>query len=121
MRHNLPSLIYGSAPLAAFASSLLARRRWSFVAGACLIAAVVLWIVSGVNAAFVAATLGVVAWFWDERTRLRPIAAEAERERRRAMEEDEDGGDEDLGGLDEDESGDEHGAAGAGGAKEVGR
>lgn len=108
MRHNLPSLmtgcalITGCAPLAAFAASLLARRRWSFVAGACLVAAVALWIVSGVNAAFVAATLGVVAWFWDERTRLRPIAIEAERERRRALEESEDEGDEDFGERDRD-------------------
>ncbi len=103
MRQHLPAFICCSTPLAALAASLLARRRWSFVAGACLVAAVALWAAFGVKAAFVAATLGVVAWFWDERTRLRPIAVEAERQRRLALEEEEDEGDDEFEGSDEDE------------------
>jgi hypothetical protein len=87
MRHNLLSLIFSLMPLAAFAAPLIVRRRWSFVAGACLVAAIVMLIAFGTSAAFVAATLGVLAWFWDERTRLRPLALEAERERLRASEE----------------------------------
>jgi uncharacterized protein (DUF2062 family) len=48
-----------------------AHRRWMAVAAACAVAAVVLLITVGVNAAFVAAVLGVVAWFWDQRNRIR--------------------------------------------------
>ena len=51
--------------------SALSERRWSFVAGACLVAAAALLVVVGINAAFVAAVLGVVAWFWDQRNRIR--------------------------------------------------
>lgn len=92
MRHHFLSHINGATPLVALAASLVARRRWSFVAGACLVAAVALWLVARTSAAFVAATLGVVAWFWDERTRLRPVALEAERERRLRLGEEETGG-----------------------------
>jgi hypothetical protein len=103
MRYNLLSLIFGSTPLAAFAASLFVRRRWSFVAGACLVAALALWLTFGVRPAFVAATLGVVAWFWDERNRLRPLAIEAERARQRTVEEDSDEGDEDFEDFNDDE------------------
>ena len=57
-------------------ASKLARRRWSLVAGACVVAAAVLWPLFGVDAAFVAAALGVVAWFLDQRARLRPLLPE---------------------------------------------
>ncbi|MDT7543549.1 MAG: hypothetical protein QOE33_3453 [Acidobacteriota bacterium] len=104
MRHNFTSLIFSSTPLAAFAASLLIRRRWSFVASACLVASAALWLAFGVRPAFVAATLGVVAWFWDERNRLRPLVIEAERERLRASgEEDLDGGNEDFEEFDDEE------------------
>jgi hypothetical protein len=104
MRHDVTSLIFSATPLAAFAASLLVRRRWSFVAGACLVASVALWLTFGVRAAFVAATLGAVAWFWDERNRLRPLVIEAEQERLRASgEEDSDGGIEDVEDFNDDE------------------
>jgi len=48
----------------------LAERRWSIVAGVCLVAAAALWVFVGVDAAFVVATFGVVAWFWDQRNRI---------------------------------------------------
>lgn len=47
-----------------------AGRGWSVVAGVCLVAAAALWLLVGVEAAFVVATLGVVAWFWDQRNRI---------------------------------------------------
>jgi hypothetical protein len=104
MRHDVTSLIFSAMPLAAFAASLLVRRRWSFVAGACLVAAVALWLTFGVRAAFVAATLGAVAWFWDERNRLRPLVIEAGREKLRAGgEDDSDEGDEDFEDFNDDE------------------
>lgn len=105
MRHDVTSLLFSATPLAAFAASLFVRRRWSFVAGACLVVSIALWLIFGVRAAFVAATLGAVAWFWDERNRLRPLVIEAERERLRAKgEEDRDEGDEDVEDFNDDES-----------------
>jgi hypothetical protein len=68
--------IISSTPLLAAAPTLWVRRRWSVVAGACLVAAVALWLVVGVEAAFVAATLGVVAWFWDQRNRFKATLIE---------------------------------------------
>lgn len=50
--------------------ALLAGRRWSIVAGVCLVAAAALWLLVGVDAAFVVATFGVLAWFWDQRNRI---------------------------------------------------
>lgn len=47
-----------------------AGRGWSVVAGVCLVLAAALWLLVGVEAAFVVATLGVVAWFWDQRNRI---------------------------------------------------
>ena len=70
MRSTFLTLLSSTTLLAA-ASSTLARRRWSFVAGACLVATIALWLAVGVDAAFVAATLGVVAWFWDQRNRFK--------------------------------------------------
>ncbi|HYO98756.1 MAG TPA: hypothetical protein VER76_00930 [Pyrinomonadaceae bacterium] len=54
------------------------EKRWSIVAGACLVVATALLLAARVDAAFVAATLGVVAWFWNERNRLRPAGIEAD-------------------------------------------
>ena len=52
--------------------------RWSIVAGACLVVAAALLFLARVDAAFVAATLGIVAWFWNERNRLRPAGIESD-------------------------------------------
>ena len=68
----------GEATARAQASGALSERRWSFVAGACLVAAVALLFAAGVEAAFVAAVLGVVAWFWDQRNRIRANIIEDE-------------------------------------------
>jgi len=54
------------------------QQRWSIVAGACLLVAGACLFVSRMDAAFVAGTLGVVAWFWNERNRLRPASIEAD-------------------------------------------
>jgi hypothetical protein len=51
-------------------------KRWIIVACACLVGAAALLIMRRVDAAFVVATLGVVAWFWNERNRLRPAGIE---------------------------------------------
>lgn len=48
----------------------LAEQRWSSIAGVCLIVAAALWWFVGVDAAFVVATFGVLAWFWDQRNRI---------------------------------------------------
>ncbi len=56
------------------------QRRWSIVAGVCLLIAGACLFVARMEAAFVAATLGVVAWFWNERNRLRPTSIEADDE-----------------------------------------
>ena len=69
-------------------------RLWSLAAGACLVAAVALLFTAGIEAAFVAAVLGAVAWLWDQRNRIRAGIIEDERA--------EEGRDE-PGGLDEDE------------------
>ncbi|HLL73655.1 MAG TPA: hypothetical protein VK421_00040 [Pyrinomonadaceae bacterium] len=55
-----------------------AHRRWMAVAAACAVASAVLLFTVGVNAAFVAAVLGVVAWFWDQRNRIRANLIEDE-------------------------------------------
>jgi hypothetical protein len=88
MRGNFSALLVVT-PLALAAAPLLTRRRWSFVAGACLIIALALWLTVGADGAFVAATLGVVAWFWDQRNRLRALVIETE------SDESQDEGDED--------------------------
>jgi hypothetical protein len=92
MRGNFSALL-GVTPFALAGASLLARRRWSFVAGACLVLALALWLTAGADGAFVAATLGVVAWFWDQRNRLRALVIEAEPDDAQDEGEDEDDGD----------------------------
>jgi len=52
--------------------------RWSVAAGVCLLVAAALLLVGRMDGAFVVATLGVVAWFWNERNRLRPRGIEAD-------------------------------------------
>lgn len=56
----------------------LSRQRWLVAAGVCLLVAAVVLLLGRMDAAFVVATLGVVAWFWNERNRLRPKGIEAE-------------------------------------------
>lgn len=56
----------------------ISQGRWSIVAGACLSVAAALLLLRRMDAAFVVATLGVVAWFWNERNRLRPASIEAD-------------------------------------------
>jgi len=65
-------------------------ERWSIVAGLCLILAAVFLLAQRMDAAFVVATLGVVAWFWNERNRLRPRGIEADEKSRDEEEEFED-------------------------------
>ena len=63
--------------------SLAARifqRRWSVIAVACLLIAASLLLLGRMDGAFVVATLGLVAWFWNERNRLRPPGIEADEE-----------------------------------------
>ena len=55
----------------------LSRQRWLIAAGVCLFVATVVLLLGRMDAAFVVATLGVVAWFWNERNRLRPRGIEA--------------------------------------------
>ena len=68
----------GDAAARTQAAGARSGRRWSVAAGACLVAAVVLLFAVGVEAAFVAAVLGVVAWFWDQRNRIRANIIEDE-------------------------------------------
>lgn len=56
----------------------VSAARWSVVAGACLLVAAACLLLGRMDAAFVAATLGVVAWFWNERNRLRPRGIETD-------------------------------------------
>ena len=56
----------------------LSRQRWSIVAGVCLFLAAAVLLLGRMDAAFVVATLGVVAWFWNERNRLRPHGIEGD-------------------------------------------
>jgi hypothetical protein len=74
---------------ASFAGRVYAVR-WSVAAGACLLIASMLLVAGRMDAAFVVATLGVVAWFWNERNRLRPQGIEADERRRDEEEEFED-------------------------------
>ncbi|HZH90111.1 MAG TPA: hypothetical protein VEX70_05745 [Pyrinomonadaceae bacterium] len=61
-------------------STRLFATRWIIVAGACLLIAATFLLMRRMDAAFVAGTLGIVAWFWNERNRLRPHGIEAEDE-----------------------------------------
>jgi len=59
-------------------STRLFAGRWTVVAGMCLIVAAALLLFGRMDAAFVVATLGVLAWFWNERNRLRPHGIETD-------------------------------------------
>lgn len=69
------------------------ERTWTIIAGACLIVAAVFLFRDNINVAFVAATLGAVAWFLGLRDRLRKnITAgsnEVQEERNRGGDQDE--------------------------------
>jgi uncharacterized protein involved in exopolysaccharide biosynthesis len=56
----------------------LFRQRWIIVACLCLLVAAALLFMLRMDAAFIVATLGVVAWFWNERNRLQPPGIEAD-------------------------------------------
>lgn len=59
----------------------MAERVWTIVAGLCLLAAAVFLWRNNLSAAFVSATLGVVAWFLGYRAQLRAkLATETESE-----------------------------------------
>ena len=66
-----------AAQVESFSARLFALR-WSVVAGACLLVAAACLLMGRMDAAFVVGTLGAVAWFWNERNRLRPHGIEAE-------------------------------------------
>ena len=51
---------------------------WNVIAVLCLFIAVALWVMNYVNAAFVVAALGVVAWFLNQRARFKLIRDEYE-------------------------------------------
>lgn len=59
-------------------STLVSAERWSIAAGACLLVAAACLVLGRMDAAFVAGTLGIVAWFWNERNRLQPRGIEAD-------------------------------------------
>jgi hypothetical protein len=59
------------APQARASSLFGLKRPWSVAAGVCLFVAVVLGWRGHFDGTFVAATLGVVAWFLDQRNLLR--------------------------------------------------
>ncbi|MCA1565972.1 MAG: hypothetical protein LC803_10105 [Acidobacteria bacterium] len=75
-------------------SARVFEARWSVVAGLCLLVAAALLLFGRMDAAFVVATIGAVAWFWNERNRLRPPGIEAEEKFRDEEEELEDRDDE---------------------------
>lgn len=50
---------------------LLIERGWIYAAGICLVSAAIFLARENLNAAFVAATLGVVAWFLNVRNHLK--------------------------------------------------
>lgn len=60
----------------------------------CLFIAAAFLLLGRMDAAFVVATLGVVAWFWNERNRLRPHGIEADEGFADEDEENEDGDEE---------------------------
>jgi hypothetical protein len=59
-------------------STRVFEARWSVAAGLCLFVAAALLLLGRMEAAFVVATIGTVAWFWNERNRLRPQGIEAD-------------------------------------------
>lgn len=68
------------------------ERTWTIIAGVCLIVAAAFLLRDNINAAFVAATLGIVAWFLGLRDRMRQSIVAANHE---AQQENSNSGDED--------------------------
>ena len=68
---------------------------WMIIAGACIIAAAFLLLRRSLDAAFVVAALGLVAWFLNYRAQMKGIVKAADAERSKV--EDEENGD----GIDE--------------------
>ena len=58
-------------------------QLWLVAACLCLLAAAALWLLGRADAAFVAAALGVVAWFLNVRVRLRRENSHGDREAQR--------------------------------------
>ncbi len=79
----------GEARAGSFSTRVF-EARWSIVAGLCLLVAATLLLLGRMDAAFVVATIGTVAWFWNERNRLRPQGIEAKEKFRKEEEEFED-------------------------------
>ncbi|MGI9107383.1 MAG: hypothetical protein ACR2G4_14175 [Pyrinomonadaceae bacterium] len=82
-RHEVEPRAPDASPSFAYSRSespvpRLARRYWLIGAAACLLAAAALLMWSHLDAAFVVATLGILAWFFDLRNRLRPPDIEAD-------------------------------------------
>jgi hypothetical protein len=71
---------------------LMKERTWTIIAGVCLVVAAAFLLRDNINAAFVAATLGIVAWFVGLRERMRQSIVAGGHE---APEENSTGGDED--------------------------
>jgi hypothetical protein len=71
------------------------ERAWIIISGLCLVVAAFFVWRSNLDGAFVAATLGVVAWFLNLRQRLRKTIIEDEEEEHAIDEEHTDSGDRD--------------------------
>lgn len=56
------------------------ERKWIYAAGLCMIAAAIFLLRSNLDAAFVTATLGVIAWFLNYRNQLKRTLISAEDE-----------------------------------------
>jgi len=72
----------------------MTERAWTIIAGVCLIVAAAFLLRDNINVAFVAATLGLVAWFLGLRDRLRKGIVTGNSD---AQEENNTGGDQDEG------------------------
>lgn len=57
------------------------KAIWNIAAVLCLFVAAALWMMNYVNAAFVVAALGVVAWFLNQRTQFKVVRDEYEASR----------------------------------------
>ena len=66
------------------------RLFWKIITGVCIVAAAILLVFNQLDAAFVVATLGIVAWFLNFRVQMKRIIAESEIEQTRVEESNED-------------------------------
>lgn len=67
----------------------LKSNAWSLAAIACLIAAIVAWILNHADACFVFAALGVLAWFLNVRANFHRAYTERDRESYEGVEQEE--------------------------------